>query len=197
MKNKPQWLIDAENEIKNFEQTKFGKMLDKEFRFSEKQSHAGTSGGEKAKESGQLSDAISKAQIYWQENPEHKQEIGKRLGSVQGPINRDNGHASNMGKLHGPIQGRKNVESGHCARNLPKMIEGSIKHRMDKRVNRLQDIMNDLPQEFTSKLVKEVCVQHGLNPRYAFRFLKNKDLCTMIYEGTNGSITDVPIYKKL
>jgi hypothetical protein len=42
--NRPQWLIDAENEIKNFENTKFGKMTDKEFRLSERQSNAGKSG---------------------------------------------------------------------------------------------------------------------------------------------------------
>ena len=30
--NKPQWLIDAENEIKNFENSKFGKLNDKQFR---------------------------------------------------------------------------------------------------------------------------------------------------------------------
>jgi hypothetical protein len=43
--NKLQWLIDAENEINNAANTKYGKMSDKEFRFSEKQSNAGKAGG--------------------------------------------------------------------------------------------------------------------------------------------------------
>ena len=34
--NKPQWLIDAENEIKNFEESEYGKLTDKEFKQSTK-----------------------------------------------------------------------------------------------------------------------------------------------------------------
>lgn len=165
--------------------------------FTTCQRRRGRIGGAKAKESGQLYEAIELAKKYWTENPEHQKELGKRLGSIYGPINRDSGHASNMGKLYGPIQARKNVESGLCAKNLPKMIEASVKRRMDDRVDRLQAIMEDLPNQFTSKVVKEVCAQHGLTPRYAFRVLRNQDLCKMIYEGTNGSQTDVPIYEKI
>lgn len=43
--NKPDWLIKAQEEMAKFAETKIGKMTEKEFRFSEKQSNAGKIGG--------------------------------------------------------------------------------------------------------------------------------------------------------
>lgn len=45
MKNKPQWLIDAENEINEFAKTKIGKMSDKEFRKHDRQYTNGVNRG--------------------------------------------------------------------------------------------------------------------------------------------------------
>ena len=50
--NKPQWLIDAENEINNAANTKYGKMTDKEFRFSQHQSYANKCANDKMKADG-------------------------------------------------------------------------------------------------------------------------------------------------
>jgi len=50
--NKPQWLIDAENEINQFAETKLGKMSQEEFKFFERQSNAGKAGVAKLREQG-------------------------------------------------------------------------------------------------------------------------------------------------
>lgn len=79
---KPQWLIDAENAINEFENSKFGKLSDKEFRFSEKQSNSGKNAGLKAKKSGQFkSFAIAG---------------GKVVGLVQGRKNVESGHLDSI-----------------------------------------------------------------------------------------------------
>lgn len=52
MKNKPQWLIDAENEINQFAETKIGKMTQKEYEFYERQRHANKFANEKMKKLG-------------------------------------------------------------------------------------------------------------------------------------------------
>ena len=54
MKNKPQWLIDAENAINKFADTKVGKMTDKEFRQYDGCIRAGQITGNVHKESGHI-----------------------------------------------------------------------------------------------------------------------------------------------
>ena len=55
-KKKEQWLIDAENEINRFAETKWGKLTEKEFTYLEAQAHAGRAGGQKALDSGQFTE---------------------------------------------------------------------------------------------------------------------------------------------
>lgn len=52
MKNKPQWLIEAENEINQFAESKIGKMTQKEYTFYERQCTASKAANEKFKSLG-------------------------------------------------------------------------------------------------------------------------------------------------
>lgn len=141
MKNKPQWLIDAENEINNFEQTKFGKMTDKEFRLSERQSNAGKSGGSKL---------IS---------------LGKNNATVEGrlkglEIGRSKGASSKGGK--------KNVESGHLAKVRNPSKAGSAASKSENSVNKQKFQCPPTSEHPEGRVIsrnwlKWYCDKHNLN----------------------------------
>ena len=101
--NKEQWLIDAENEINNFENSKYGKMSEKEFRGSER--------GNENVESGHLA------------------KISKLGGKVVGDSHVESGHIdrlhklvlttdhqSNAGKSGGTKTGSKLWDCPHCGK---------------------------------------------------------------------------------
>ena len=120
--NRPQWLIDAENEIKKFNETKHGSMSDKEFRFSEKQSNAGSIGGtENIKKN---SEQLKAANAKWRnDNPD----IVLKNCTNNGYLTMSK--YPNLAKENGKKTGAWAVESGHLdnVRDINKMLEGSNK----------------------------------------------------------------------
>jgi hypothetical protein len=78
MKNKPQWLIDAENEINEFADTTIGKMSDKEFRIYDRQYTNGVNRGITNNSNG----TMEKAWKSSTSNPELQSNKGKKGGSI-------------------------------------------------------------------------------------------------------------------
>ena len=122
MKNKPEWLIKAEEEQAKFKESKFGKMNQKEFEYYERQSSAGAIGGivNMEKNAEQLKTDAAK---WRSENPEKVSE----LASLRGLITR--AKHPNLASENGKKVGKMHVESGHLAkvRDTNKMLSGANK----------------------------------------------------------------------
>lgn len=118
MKNKPQWLLDAEAEIQKFEQTEWGKLTEKEFKRKEAASNAGKIGGAKG------------GKTSWANNRDRMLKIssnaGKIGGSKGGKTSWANDRdrmlklASNAGKIGGSKGGKTTsaikIECPHCGK---------------------------------------------------------------------------------
>jgi hypothetical protein len=170
--NKPQWLIDAEKDIQEFEDSKYGKMDNKEFLYSQRQSNAASVSGKNNVKNGIFGTKDSKANKALKESGWYESERNKKI-------------CSENGKKIGPIQGRKNVESGHWknivtfesrSKGGKKAIQKMINHekrtewlsyagkqsankKLEKRDIIRKKIVEQLPidTEFTSKIVRELC----------------------------------------
>jgi hypothetical protein len=106
--DKPQWLIDAEAEITNFEKSKYGSMSQTEFNYDQRQ--------------------ITASHSHWKNNRDsaldHLRKVSTSESCSKG------GHSAKLvgaqskgGKINGPIQGRKNVESGQLEKARQKSLE--------------------------------------------------------------------------
>lgn len=93
MKNKPQWLLDAEAEIQKFEQTEWGKLTEKEFRRKEASSNVGKMYGTINVENGHLKKIAKKG--------------GHVQGKVQGRKNVESGHLDRIRDIEACKKGGK------------------------------------------------------------------------------------------
>ena len=109
MKNKPQWLIDAENQINQFAESKIGKMSQEEFKFFEKQANAGRAGGISAVKSGQLIEAARAG--------------GSKQGPIQGKANVESGHLASItpkkGTKEALARGKKSAATAKARGSKP------------------------------------------------------------------------------
>ena len=191
--NKPQWLIDAENEIKNFENSKYGKMSQKEFTKSEVGKHI----GEIAKKSGQL-DAVRNPSIGGKAaklvNAQSKAGLAAKLVNAQ----------SKAGKVGGKIGGKKHVESGHLDNIRKDAIKASVNSRINKRLKLINDLYNNIAtlEWFT---LDDVLQKYNINDESGiplkdasiFNYLKTTDLFeSKLVKNSNGG-KGKKYYKKI
>jgi hypothetical protein len=114
MKNKPQWLLDAEAEIQKFEQTEWGKLTQKEFTRKQASHEAGKTQGQKNVESGEL---------------QKRSKLGGQIGGkISGRNNVLNGHLNSILNYElrskgGKVSGRKAAESGQINKAQEKSVE--------------------------------------------------------------------------
>lgn len=142
-----------------------------------------------------------------------------RYGKRTGNINKEKtGFLSFVGSCtslqmqsqNGKKGGKKTKESGKLKENLAKAtiaaravesykkaILKSAENRIIKRNNKIMNIYNQLPYEFSGKDVKDILIINNINPNFNWNIIKDNSLCFKFYNGKNGSNKDVPIYRKL
>ena len=160
--NKPQWLIDAENEINQFAETKIGKMTQKEFKFHERQSYAGKAGGTNR------SNKMSKAELS---------KVGSLGGTASTASRKANGTFKDFQSKGGKAawENKREVMLATSKVNLSKAVlngskrtvctscgkEGSRStttrnHKLDKNDKcKFQVIYEQLPLKFTKNDIKK------------------------------------------
>jgi len=137
--NKPQWLIDAENEIKSFEESKFGKMSNQEFKLSERQSNAGKSGG-----------VISQQNITFEQRSLKSKKVNITLGA-EGKIKRAKKANDVLTPEQRTFRNKKGQET--CRQNLFSLY---------------LDILNMLPNEFSKQQYVNVLKSFDKEPSFIY-----------------------------
>lgn len=197
--NKPQWLIDAENEIKNFENTEFGKLSDKEFNFKEKQSNAGTNGGNKAKETGQVYEAAVKGREIYSTDPRLKTNAQK-MGNTQGKKNVESGHLAKVRnpKKSGAVSGSIIRHCNRCGKELKGNAAMNMHTSYHKTFDNISLLIKDSfsIKQLKNILITELLFTDTLAFKKASSYANDKYYSIKIYNGTIGSNNDVSIYKK-
>lgn len=198
MKNKPQWLIDAENEINQFAESKIGKMTEKEFLFHERQVNAGKAAGKVAVEKGIIGkdSLMNKALLEsgWFQSEKYiaiRREVGNRVGPIQGPINAETWKESgNIGTTEGRSKGGK--ESIKKLLADPKRKERcsnggkeSGKKKTEARRLIIMNIVQDLKlnTEVPGKVIRLLCEKHNYG-NYKF-VLRYEEFIKKTYHGKN------------
>ena len=192
-KKKQQWLINAEKELKKFNDSKLGKMTQEEWEFFERQYNAGKISGDKHKASGHW-DKVRKAQEEWaKNNPEQVKANAKnaRAHSPMGQINKERGWMHEIANFETRSKGGKksyqnHVESGwiHEYRRLG--TEASAKSRKKAKNDKIQKIIDLLPKdsEFIGTVIKEACIKLGERPLY-YKTVLQSDFIEKTYHGKN------------
>ena len=159
--NKPEWLLKAEQEQAKFNETKVGKMNQKEFEFYERQSNAGKS-------------AYLGETGIWNMDPTSKKEAERKGGKTgaSGKKQVQDGtykkRAIAGGKKQGPIQGRKNVESGHWAKLSKLGAAATAKKNKEIRLKRYSEILPEISNDWITRkelafgLCKVLFVKNGI-----------------------------------
>lgn len=139
---KPDWLIEAEEAIKEFEQTEWGSLTQKEFN----------------KKMGSIKGG--KTNVYSGHFKKFTKEGGKAQGKIQGKKNVESGHLDRIRTRDGSIKGgkkagKKNVESGHI-QNLGKIYgkeaveSGRIFKLAKEQAKKLRKLTFEQAQEIRS-----------------------------------------------
>lgn len=162
--NKPQWLIDAENAINEFENSKYGKMNTKEFNISQRSKiHGGVVKYVKNNPEHQKK-AFAK---MLEKNPNHQSEAGKKGGAKGGKA----AHKSMLEKYgeDGLKQIRKEQFKNSNLNKEEFHKKGAAASHANKR-KALEllwnEILNELPETFTKPEVADIMIKYGKHPGY-------------------------------
>jgi hypothetical protein len=182
--NKPQWLIDAENEIKNFEESKYGKMTEKEFNLKDQFEYFTKLGRNKYK------------------NDPRSKENAKAMGSIQGKKNIESGHMQRMRDKNDGTGGKNSGNIIRCCNRCTKKLKGNAAMSMHANYHKSFDQIYSLIHDSFSimklkkLLIKELLYSDSIAFRKAQVFAKDSYYCTKIHKGTTGSMYDVALYQK-
>ena len=160
--NKPQWLIDAENEINQYAETKLGKMSQEEFKFFERQSNAGKSGGSSRSNKMSKDELTKAASLAGSASAAARKANGtfKDFQSNAGKAAWENDHEGMLSIAKkalvkaGKVAYKRTVCSS-CGKEGSKATT-TRNHKLDKNGKcKFQVIYKDLPLTFTKKDIKE------------------------------------------
>jgi hypothetical protein len=177
--NKPQWLIDAENEIKNFEESNYGKLTDKEFKRKEAASFAAS--------------CVSK---------ENKSIKGKKGGLKHV----ESGHLKSISRLwnseeagiNGKKGGSKNVETGWIKEFQNIGVEAAAIAAKAKKQSKYPEFLALLPNnDITYKMAEEATILIGYAKRQTGRLIdENLELQNEIKDKSGRTRWSICTYKK-
>jgi hypothetical protein len=191
--NKPQWLLDAEKDINEFHETKYGKMSESNYNRGASR-RDNIEGQKKAAQAAK----ISREDSGYYQSEKHinaAKKGGAATGSIIGKKHVETGFIKVLQK----IGTKASLELRTCSicgesvntGNHSKWHEGNCEYP------NVIKLLNEMPNQFTKKQLKIKSIELFGNESLVKKLICGyMNLITKIYEGTNGSIIDVPIWKK-
>jgi len=175
--NKPQWLIDAEKAMQEFNETPASKMTDGEINRS---SWARSNGLGKQHLSGKTKEMVSKGHKTKKEGYYKSEAFRKKQGK--------------FGKRGGKKRSQL-PDFEECIRNA---VEKSLESRAIVRHEKYTNILNSIAkEEFSSKEIHDATNALGYEKSINLRFMIKNGYIEKSYNGTPGSKTDVTRYKRI
>ena len=195
--NKPDWLKKVEQQAKEFNESKFAKLTDAQFEQHKAlkyfDSDAQSQRGKKAHE--------SKLKSGYYQSEKHKN-AGKKGGSIVGQQHVESGHIKKLGQKYGGQAFRKIATEDYtcpvCGQNGKNRSNYKRWHGDNCKHTEFYKFFNQLPNTFSRKEAVKICEDNNYPQNFTrMLFYGNyKSLIECIHKGTNGSVDDVPIFKK-
>lgn len=208
----PNRVLDWYNSDSNFKSYADEQLAKRISIYSKHQSKAASISGANNLKSGHW-DKVKESLIEWRKNnPEKTIEIAKHARSFSpiGQINKERGWMQQIANFEtrsrgGKTSGMKNLESGSWDKTVKLGTKKSVEAKKKRKYAVRKRVFDLLPDEFTSKQLKEVLKTiepHNIEFMAPYKeaqyksYLNDKEHCIKIHQGS-GNQFDPPIYKKI